>query len=198
MLPLDVTDRAAVLEAMARAHAHFGRLDVILSNAGYGYMSAVQEIDIAAAKANFETNVWGTLHVIHAALPYLRAQGSGHILPLSSIAGMVSLPTGGSYIASKWGVEALSEGLAGEVSGFGLKVTKARISAQDPGRRRAPAPPARPLHPRHIAPSLFPANSGETAAMDQTLAAFTPKVPLRDILTHACIHFPEPPVLVLS
>ena len=123
MLPLDVTDRAAVLEAMARAHAHFGRLDVILSNAGYGYMSAVQEIDIAAAKANFETNVWGTLHVIQAALPYLRAQGSGHILTLSSIAGMVSLPTGGSYIASKWAVEALSEGLAGEVAGFGIKVT---------------------------------------------------------------------------
>ncbi|MEW5420591.1 SDR family NAD(P)-dependent oxidoreductase [Amorphus sp. 3PC139-8] len=122
-LPLDVTDRAAVFDAVAKGHAHFGRLDVILSNAGYGYMSAVEEIDIDAAKANFETNVWGTLNVIQAAMPYLREQGSGHILTLSSIAGMVSLPTGGSYIASKWAVEALSEGLAGEVAGFGVKVT---------------------------------------------------------------------------
>jgi NADP-dependent 3-hydroxy acid dehydrogenase YdfG len=122
-LSLDVTDRTAVFEAMAKGHAHFGRLDVILSNAGYGYMSAVEEIDIDAAKANFETNVWGTLNVIQAALPFLRGQGSGHILTLSSIAGMVSLPTGGTYLATKWAVEALSEGLAGEVAGFGVKVT---------------------------------------------------------------------------
>ncbi|CAM5336971.1 3-phenylpropionate-dihydrodiol/cinnamic acid-dihydrodiol dehydrogenase [Aquamicrobium terrae] len=123
VLPLDVTDRAAVFAAVARGHDHFGRLDVILSNAGYGYMSAIEEIDIDKAKANFETNVWGTLHVIQAALPYLRAQGSGHILTLSSIAGMVSLPTGGTYLASKWAVEALSEGLSGEVASFGIKVT---------------------------------------------------------------------------
>ena len=122
-LPLDVTDRAAVFEAVKKGHDHFGRLDVILSNAGYGYMSAVEEIDIDEAKANFETNVWGTLHVIQAALPYLRAQRSGHILTLSSIAGMVSLPTGGAYLATKWAVEALSEGLAGEVASFGIKVT---------------------------------------------------------------------------
>lgn len=122
-LPLDVTDREAVFKTMQRGHDHFGRLDIILSNAGYGYMSAVEEIDIDKAKANFETNVWGTLNIIQAALPFLRAQGSGHILTVSSIAGMVSLPTGGTYLASKWAVEALSEGLAGEVAGFGIKVT---------------------------------------------------------------------------
>jgi len=122
-LPLDVTDRDAVFAAVGKGHAHFGRLDVILSNAGYGYMSAVEEIDPAKAKANFETNVWGTLSVIQAALPILREQASGHVLTLSSIAGMVSLPTGGTYLASKWAVEALSEGLAGEVAGFGIKVT---------------------------------------------------------------------------
>jgi len=122
-LPLDVTDRDAVFATVAEGHAHFGRLDVILSNAGYGYMSAIEEIDIDAAKANFETNVWGTLHVIQAVLPFLREQKSGHILTLSSIAGMVSLPTGGTYLASKWAVEALSEGLAGEVASFGIKVT---------------------------------------------------------------------------
>ncbi len=123
VLPLDVTDRDAVFAAVKKAHEHFGRLDVILSNAGYGYMSAVEEIDIKEAKANFETNVFGTLSLIQAALPVLRAQGSGHILTLSSIAGMVSLPTGGTYLATKWAIEALSEGLAGEVAGFGIKVT---------------------------------------------------------------------------
>lgn len=136
-LPLDVTDRAAVFDAVAKGHAHFGRLDVILSNAGYGYMSAIEEIDIDRAKANFETNVWGTLNVIQAVLPYLRAQGSGHILTLSSIAGMVSLPTGGSYIASKWAVEALSEGLAGEVAGFGIKVTIVEPGSFSTGFRAA-------------------------------------------------------------
>ncbi|AJE45832.1 SDR family NAD(P)-dependent oxidoreductase [Celeribacter indicus] len=137
VLPLDVTDRAAVFDTVAQAHHHFGRLDVILSNAGYGYMSAVEEIDIDKARANFETNVWGTLNVLQAVLPCLRAQGSGHILTLSSIAGMVSLPTGGSYIASKWAVEALSEGLAGEVAGFGIKVTIVEPGSFSTGFRAA-------------------------------------------------------------
>lgn len=136
-LPLDVTDRAAVFEAVKTGHEYFGQLDVILSNAGYGYMSAVEEIDIEKAKANFETNVWGTLHVIQAALPYLRAQGSGHILTLSSIAGMVSLPTGGTYLASKWAIEALSEGLAGEVAAFGIKVTIIEPGSFSTGFREA-------------------------------------------------------------
>ncbi len=136
-LPLDVTDRTAVFEAVKKGHDHFGRLDVILSNAGYGYMSAVEEIDIDKAKANFETNVWGTLNVIQAALPFLRAQGSGHILTLSSIAGMISLPTGGTYLATKWAVEALSEGLAGEVAAFGIKVTIIEPGSFSTGFRNA-------------------------------------------------------------
>ena len=78
VLPLDVTDRDAVFEAVARAHRHFGRLDVILSNAGYGYMGAIEELEPEQVKANFDTNVFGTLSVIQAALPILRAQGSGH------------------------------------------------------------------------------------------------------------------------
>jgi NADP-dependent 3-hydroxy acid dehydrogenase YdfG len=80
-LPLDVTDRGAVFKVVNQAHQHFGRLDVILSNAGYGLMGAVEEASLEDARANFETNVLGTLSVIQAALPLLRAQGSGHILP---------------------------------------------------------------------------------------------------------------------
>ena len=122
-LPLDVTDRHAVFEAVSEAHRHFGRLDVILSNAGYGYMGAIEELEPAQAKASFDTNVFGTLWVLQAALPILRAQASGHILTVSSIGGVISFPTGGTYPATKFAVEAMSEGLAAEVAAFGIKVT---------------------------------------------------------------------------
>lgn len=142
-MPLDVTDRDAVFRTVEKAHQHFGRMDVIVTSAGYGYMSAIEEIDPALAKANFETNVFGTLSVIQAALPILRAQGSGHILTVSSIAGMVSLPTGGTYLATKWAVEALSEGLAAEVASFGIKVTIVEPGSFSTGFRAAiqAAPP---------------------------------------------------------
>jgi NAD(P)-dependent dehydrogenase (short-subunit alcohol dehydrogenase family) len=84
-LKLDVTDRDAVFEAVRKAHQHFGRLDVILSNAGYGILGALEEVSIEDVRTNFETNVFGTLSVIQAALPLLRAQGNGHILPVSSV-----------------------------------------------------------------------------------------------------------------
>jgi NAD(P)-dependent dehydrogenase (short-subunit alcohol dehydrogenase family) len=122
-LPLDVTDRDAVFAAVRQAHRHFGRLDVILCNAGYGYMGAIEEVVTAEAEANFDTNVFGTLSVIQAALPLLRAQHSGHILTVSSIGGIIGFPTGGIYVATKFAVEGLSEALAGEVAGFGIKVT---------------------------------------------------------------------------
>jgi NAD(P)-dependent dehydrogenase (short-subunit alcohol dehydrogenase family) len=123
VLPLDVTDRAAAFAAVERANQHFGRLDVILCNAGYGYMGAVEEVAADDVQANFATNVFGTLSVIQAALPLLRAQGSGHILTLSSIGGIVGFPTGGIYVATKFAIEGMSEALAGEVAGFGIKVT---------------------------------------------------------------------------
>jgi NAD(P)-dependent dehydrogenase (short-subunit alcohol dehydrogenase family) len=122
-LQLDVTDRAAVFAAVHAAHGHFGRLDVIVSNAGYGYMGAVEELAPEEVKANFETNVFGTLSLIQAALPILRVQGGGHILTVSSIGGILAFPTGGSYTASKFVIEAITEALAKEVASFGIKVT---------------------------------------------------------------------------
>jgi NAD(P)-dependent dehydrogenase (short-subunit alcohol dehydrogenase family) len=122
-LPLDVTERSAVFDAVNQAHRHFGRLDVILCNAGYGYMGAIEEVVTADAQANFDTNVFGTLSVIQAALPLLRAQRSGHILTVSSMGGVIGFPTGGIYVATKFAVEGMSEALAGEVANFGIKVT---------------------------------------------------------------------------
>ncbi len=86
-------------------------------------MGAIEELEAEQVKANFDTNVFGTLSVVQAALPILRAQGSGHFLTVSSIGGIIGFPTGGSYTASKFVVEAMSEALAGEVAAFGIKVT---------------------------------------------------------------------------
>ena len=122
-LPLDVTDRDAVFKTVNQAHQHFGRLDVILSNAGYGLIGAIEETSLDEARAIFETNVLGTLSVVQAALPLLRAQRSGHILPVSSVGGLVTFPMGGAYQATKFAVEGLAQTLAQEVAGFGIKVT---------------------------------------------------------------------------
>jgi NAD(P)-dependent dehydrogenase (short-subunit alcohol dehydrogenase family) len=123
VLQLDVTDRDAVFKAVAQAFVHFERLDVVLCNAGYGYMGAIEELQPEQVRANFETNVFGTLSVIQAALPIMRARGKGHIITVSSIGGIIGFPTGGSYTASKFAIEAMSEALAGEVAPFGIKVT---------------------------------------------------------------------------
>jgi NAD(P)-dependent dehydrogenase (short-subunit alcohol dehydrogenase family) len=122
-LPLDVTDRKAVFDAVDLAHQHFNGLDVVLCNAGYGYMGAIEELEHDQVRANFDTNVFGTLSVIQAALPILRQRGGGHILTVSSIGGVIGFPTGGSYTASKFAIEAMSEALSGEVAPFGIKVT---------------------------------------------------------------------------
>jgi NAD(P)-dependent dehydrogenase (short-subunit alcohol dehydrogenase family) len=122
-LRLDVTDRDAVLSAVKLAHDGFGRLDVVVNNAGYGQFGMVEEISEAEARAQFDTNVFGALFVTQAALPYLREQGSGHILQVSSIGGISAFPNIGIYNASKWALEALSQSLAAEVADFGIKVT---------------------------------------------------------------------------
>ncbi|WP_216913002.1 SDR family NAD(P)-dependent oxidoreductase [Nocardia noduli] len=122
-LPLDVTDKAAVTDSVRRAHEHFGRLDVVVNNAGYGLFGMVEELTEDDVRAQFETNVFGTLWVVQAALPYLRAQGSGHIINISSLIALAAYPTTGGYTASKAAVEGLSDSLAQEVAGFGIKVT---------------------------------------------------------------------------
>ena len=122
-LKLDVTDRTAVFDAVRTAYERFGRLDVVVNNAGYGQFGMIEEISEAEARDQIETNVCGALWVTQAALPYLREQGSGHILQVSSIGGISAFPNIGIYNASKWALEAFSQSLAQEVAGFGIKVT---------------------------------------------------------------------------
>ncbi|MEW9553948.1 SDR family NAD(P)-dependent oxidoreductase [Nonomuraea sp. NPDC050783] len=122
-LELDVTDRAAVLAGVRRAAEHFGRLDVVVNNAGYAQIGAVEELSERELRDQMETNLFGAVWVVQAALPYLREQRSGHIVQLSSAAGLIAMPLGGAYHASKWALEGLNEALAGEVAEFGIKVT---------------------------------------------------------------------------
>ncbi|MET8132953.1 SDR family oxidoreductase [Streptomyces sp. NPDC005251] len=122
-LQLDVTDREADFAAVRLAHERFGRLDVVVNNAGYGHFGMVEEITEAEARAQLETNLFGALWVTQAALPFLRERGSGHILQVSSIGGISAFPLVGIYHASKWALEGMSQALAQEVAPFGIKVT---------------------------------------------------------------------------
>ncbi|MEU9620943.1 SDR family NAD(P)-dependent oxidoreductase [Streptomyces sp. NPDC048155] len=122
-IQLGVTDRAAVDAAVRQAADRFGRLDVVVNNAGYGLFGMVEEISEEQARAQIEVNLLGPLWVTQAALPRLRAQGGGHIIQVSSIAGVFSLPGLGVYHASKFGLEGFTASLAKEVEDFGIKVT---------------------------------------------------------------------------
>lgn len=122
-LRLDVTDREADFAAVAQAHKHFGRLDVVVNNAGYGHFGFVEELSEQDARDQLETNVFGALWITQAALPYLREQRGGHIIQVSSIGGITAFPLVGMYHASKWALEGLSQALAQEVAPFGVHVT---------------------------------------------------------------------------
>lgn len=122
-LQLDVNDRAADFAAVKAAHEHFGRLDVVVNNAGYGQFGFIEELTETEARDQIETNVFGALWVTQAALPFLRAQRSGHIIQVSSIGGITAFPNVGIYHASKWALEGFSQALAQEVAGFGIHVT---------------------------------------------------------------------------
>lgn len=122
-LPLDVTDQEQVDRAVAKALERFGRIDVLVNNAGYGVAGAIEEVSDAELGPMYETNVFGLLRVTRAVLPQLRNQRSGHILNLSSIGGLTAAPGWGLYQSTKFAVEGLSEALAQEVAPLGIRVT---------------------------------------------------------------------------
>lgn len=122
-LALDVSDRAAVFATVRTAVERAGRLDVLVNNAGYGLAGAVEEVGERQARDQLDVNFFGALWCTQAVLPVMRRQGSGHVLQMSSIAGVATYPNLGLYCASKWALEGFSETLAQEVAGFGIRVT---------------------------------------------------------------------------
>jgi NAD(P)-dependent dehydrogenase (short-subunit alcohol dehydrogenase family) len=122
-LKLDVNDHTRVTAVMQETVARFGRIDVLVNNAGYGLLGAVEEVSDAEARAQLETNLFGALAVTRAALPHMRRQKSGHILQISSIGGFNGTPGAGIYNASKFALEGFSEALAKEAAPLGIRVT---------------------------------------------------------------------------
>lgn len=123
-LEMDLTNEQSVAKAINETIAKFGRLDVVVNNAGYGLLGSIEELSDAEARQNFEVNVFGSLNVIRQALPQLRAQKSGHIFNISSIGGVVgNFPGFGIYCATKFAVNGFTEALAVEAKPFGINTT---------------------------------------------------------------------------
>ncbi|MFD2247790.1 oxidoreductase [Pontibacter ruber] len=120
---LDVTNPDGVKATVDAAFKYFGRLDVLVNNAGFGFLGAIEEASIAEVRQVMETNFFGALQVTQAVLPYMRQQGSGRIIQISSVAGIRSTPGFGVYNASKFALEGFSEALAQEVAPFNIQVT---------------------------------------------------------------------------
>ena len=163
MLPLtlDVTNRATVFDTVTRAQAHFGRLDVVINNAGYGQLAAVEEASPELVREMFDTNVFGALWVTQAALPFMREQGKGHILQVSSVVGIAAAPMLGLYSASKWALEGMAEALAGEVRNFGVNVTIIEPGGYRTGQSAQGRPSITPLAAYQPARGLHEASRRE-------------------------------------
>ncbi|WP_127539665.1 oxidoreductase [Paenibacillus illinoisensis] len=122
-LPLDVTNDDQIKDAVQQTIDKFGRIDVLVNNAGIGYFSSVEESLEEETRRMFEINFWGLMHMTNVVLPHMRAQKSGHIINFSSIGGLTSFPTLGYYHATKYAVEGISESLAKELTPFNIAVT---------------------------------------------------------------------------
>ncbi|WP_217574168.1 oxidoreductase [Streptomyces sp. GbtcB7] len=123
VLPLDVTDEDQARAVTAAATQRFGGIDVLVNNAGRGLLGVVEEVSDEAARAVYETNVFGTLNMLRAVLPGMRERRSGHIFNMSSVGGFTGAPGWGVYASTKFAVEGLSEALAAETAPLGIKVT---------------------------------------------------------------------------
>jgi NAD(P)-dependent dehydrogenase (short-subunit alcohol dehydrogenase family) len=191
---LDVTDRDADFAAVKQAYEHFGRLDVVVNNAGYGQFGMVEEISEREIRAQLETNLLGALWVTQAALPYLREQHSGHILQVSSIGGISAFMNTGAYHASKWALEGMSQSLAQEVAVFGVKVTLIEPSGYSTDWAGSSAKRATPLPAyEHVRQQAVEARSqrfttyGDPSATRDAILQLvdSPKPPLRLFLGEA-------------
>lgn len=190
-LDLDVNDPTQAQAAVQAAVKHFGRIDVLVNNAGYGQMGLFEEVSPDQARAQFDTNVFGLLHVTRAVLPVMRQQRAGRVLNLSSIGGIQGGYPGASlYCASKFAVEGFSEGLAQEVAPFGIQVT-----IVEPGFFRTDFLDAQSVRFGSIAVEDYAAQSAEVHASYGAYNHQQPGDPARlaEVLLQLAVH-PHPPL----
>lgn len=194
-LALDVTDGSAVKATMADAHALHGRLDVVVNNAGYGLLGSIEEADEDQIAHMFDVNFHGTRRVVQAVLPYLRAQRSGHIVNITSIAGLAPGTGSGFYAASKFAVEGMSQSLAQEVAPLGIKVTLV-----EPGAFRTDFLSDHSIRTRQIGIADYAATAGASLTALEKMAGKQigdPARAARAIIQ--AVRAPEPPLhLVLG
>ncbi|WP_106478969.1 oxidoreductase [Phytohalomonas tamaricis] len=172
-VPLDVTDESQVKAAVERAEQHFGHIDVLVNNAGYGYTAAIEEGEDEQIKALFETNVFGLARMTRAVLPGMRQRGSGRIVNISSAGGIVGNAGTGYYASSKFAVEGLSDALAKEVEPLGIQVILI-----EPGPFRTDWP-GRSLHRSNIEIEAYEPTAGQRARSIMDNAPNWPGDPVR-------------------
>lgn len=192
---LDVTDGSAVKATIADAHGLYGRLDVVINNAGYGLLGSIEEADEDQIAHMFDVNFHGTRRVVQAVLPYLRAQRSGHIVNITSIAGLAPGTGSGFYAASKFAVEGMSQSLAQEVAPLGIKVTLV-----EPGAFRTDFLSDHSIRTRQIGIADYTATAGASLTALEKMAGKQigdPARAARAIIQ--AVRAPEPPLhLVLG
>ena len=170
VVALDVCDQASVDAAMGQVHDQVGALDVLVNNAGISPFAAVEDQPVAEAQLTLETNLMGPLRTIQAVVPAMRARGSGVIVNVSSVSGFISIPFLGIYSASKFGLEAMSEALAHEVQGAGIRVAVIRLGVFDTAiGDKSPAPPPS---------AALPGQAAAAARMRQDMAEVGPPTSL--------------------
>lgn len=189
-LRLDVRDRDAVRRAVDRAAEAYGRLDVVVNNAGYGIVGAVEEWSRDDVVDHLGTNLLGPMWVTQAAIPHLRAAGGGDVVQISTTGGVGSMPTFGLYNAGKWGLEGFSEALAPEVAPFGIRVTIAELGgfatdwAGASMRFAAPMPAYGPLRESLFGTAEVPWPQTEGSAADEAPSDAPPSDAARALLAH--------------
>lgn len=165
VLTLDVADGTAVEAAVEQAFALAGRIDVVVNNAGYGLLGAIETATDEEVARLFEVDVFAPFRIIRAALPHLRAQGAGHVINITSIAGRAPGAAAGMYSAAKYALEGMSVSLAQEVAPFGVKVT-----AVAPGAFRTDFLSAHSIRKSDAAPEAYGASVGRVAAAFDSMA----------------------------
>ncbi len=192
VLALDVTNRAQIAAVVEQAERHFGAIDVLVNNAGYGYLAALEEGEDAEIRALFETNVFGLAAVTRAVLPGMRRRGRGHVVNISSLAGLNGFPGLGYYCATKFAVEGLSEALAKEVASLGIKVTLV-----EPGPFRTAWADAALKTTRHEI-DAYAETAGARRAATKSYNGAQPGDPVRAAAAIvAAVESPEPPLHLL-